>query len=520
MNSNLATSGESAVVVPSKDAGRAAIKARARGSGGPLDADGSFPLVRYFTMTSLVAFLLVAAALYMEIFHFARGTLVSTQERLSTSFADALANDLFRDRGDRLHRIDDMAGLSQDALLRTEEFEALEADMRRVVAGTAIYKVKIYDRHRRTVYSTEHRQIGEISTSAGVFSALRGVGVSELVHRDTFSGLEGIVMDRDLVQSYIPFSFDTSRGREVWVFEIYSDVTDILRANTRAHWSTAFSVLALLVVLFVVLRVFVKRADQTIGRQVTERELAYKLVREREVALDRDKNEFFAAAAHELRTPMTVIQGFAELLRTRAMQKRDFEDSLDSILSQSNGMLMLLDDILELTSLDDRSAPALRLERQHAGPLVAEALRRISSPDASGRIHLSMEDDLDCAMIDGERLIQSVINLLANALKYSAPENPIDIRISGESRADVRGLAIRVRDRGIGMTPEELKRVFERFWRADTVKLIKGTGLGMSIVKSTMERHGGYVDVESIPGEGTTVTLWLPCCERGGEEKL
>ena len=202
------------------------------------------------------------------------------------------------------------------------------------------------------------------------------------------------------------------------------------------------------------------------------------------------------------------------------MQKKDFDESLDAILSQSKGMLMLLDDILDLTALNDRGTPALRLERHHAAPLVSEALRRISSPDAAGRIRLSMDDDLDCAMIDGERFIQALVNLLVNALKYSRPEQQIDICISNEFKANLRCLAIRVRDRGIGMTPEEVTRVFERFWRSDTVKMIKGTGLGMSIVKSTMERHGGSVDVHSILGEGTTVTLWLPCCACSGEENL
>lgn len=474
------------------------------------DAGSVFPLARYFALTSFLAFLLAATAVTMETFHFARSTLVDTQESLNTTFALALANELFQGKSDRIQDIANLPAWDPLSAPLPDPIQLLDNDVRRVVAGTSIFKVKIYNRQRQTVYSTEHSQIGELADSAGVTSALRGVAVSELVHRDTFSSLEGVVMNRDLVQSYIPFQVESAHGKEVWAYEVYSDVTAILDRNQAAYTHIAMTTIGLLAVLFLVLHAIVIRADHIIRRQALDKSATELSIRAREAALESERHQFFAAAAHELRTPMTVIQGFAELLRNRTMNRADFDESLDLILAQSTSMLSLLDDILELTSLDEIAHLSLRLEWQDIRIIVQEALRRIAAPESAGRLKMSACDHACYASVDTERFMQAVVNIASNALKYSPSGTPVEIHVSTTGPGPDRRVTVMVRDQGIGMSAEEISQVFKRFWRSDRVKSIKGTGLGMSIVRSTLERHCGGIDISSTPDKGTTVTLWLP----------
>jgi signal transduction histidine kinase len=108
---------------------------------------------------------------------------------------------------------------------------------------------------------------------------------------------------------------------------------------------------------------------------------------------------------------------------------------------------------------------------------------------------------------------QVLINLLSNAYKYSPAGGVVDIGFETADAAEGRLVGIVVRDQGIGMTPEQLSRVCERFYRADTSGKILGTGLGMSIVKEIVELHGGELQLASKVGVGTTVTFWLPLAD-------
>jgi signal transduction histidine kinase len=108
---------------------------------------------------------------------------------------------------------------------------------------------------------------------------------------------------------------------------------------------------------------------------------------------------------------------------------------------------------------------------------------------------------------------QAITNLLSNAYKYSPAGGEVGIGFVTEADTDRRRVGIVVRDQGIGMTPAQLARVCERFYRADTSGKILGTGLGMSIVKEIVELHGGELELASTVGAGTTVTIWLPVAE-------
>jgi signal transduction histidine kinase len=110
------------------------------------------------------------------------------------------------------------------------------------------------------------------------------------------------------------------------------------------------------------------------------------------------------------------------------------------------------------------------------------------------------------AFVDADKFCQALSNVIANACKYSPPGAPIAVRLV--ARAGEVG--VRVEDTGEGMDEETQRRIFERFYRAETASSVAGTGLGMSIVKEILDIHGGHIEIESARGRGTAVTLWLP----------
>ena len=127
-------------------------------------------------------------------------------------------------------------------------------------------------------------------------------------------------------------------------------------------------------------------------------------------------------------------------------------------------------------------------------------------PGDKRSINLELLGELPEVMVDAAKIQQSLINVISNAFKYSPGGGCVEL--SSELQEDRIGL--RVRDEGLGMTPEQCARAFERFYRADSSGNIPGTGLGLSLVKEIIEIHGGSVDLDSAAGVGTTLTLWLP----------
>jgi signal transduction histidine kinase len=112
-------------------------------------------------------------------------------------------------------------------------------------------------------------------------------------------------------------------------------------------------------------------------------------------------------------------------------------------------------------------------------------------------------------MADASKIEQALTNLLSNAFKYSPAGGEVSLRVQPDEREGAEGVVIEVRDHGIGMTPAQLARAFERFYRADTSGNIPGTGLGLNLVKEIVEIHGGTIELASEPGAGTTARLWL-----------
>lgn len=224
--------------------------------------------------------------------------------------------------------------------------------------------------------------------------------------------------------------------------------------------------------------------------------------------LESVRRDFVANVSHELKTPITAIRGSVEtLLETHEGPERRF---LEIIFKQSERLGALVEDLLELSRIEQGSLGS-RLEPVHQ-PLLPQFENALAAcenllQEQQIDLHLDCPAELK-ATFDAHLLEQAVINLLTNAIKYSAPGGRVELAAE-RSEAE---LLIYVRDFGCGIEKEHLPRLFERFYRVDRARSrrLGGTGLGLAIVKHVAQTHGGEVRVKSEPGKGSTFTLHLP----------
>ena len=233
-----------------------------------------------------------------------------------------------------------------------------------------------------------------------------------------------------------------------------------------------------------------------------------------EAEVDRLKSEFLSTAAHELRTPMTTIYGFAELLLTREFDAADRRDFLETIVRQSKLTVSILNELLDLVRIEERRGKDFVIARIDLRELLREIAGEFGTPQGRTPPAEPASGGPLWVRADRGKLMQAVSNVLSNAYKYSsAGAVRIDLAQTLRAGGSSARACIRIADEGIGMTPEQLARAGERFYRADTSGKIPGTGLGMSIVREIIQLHGGEMELSSTFGAGTTVSLWIPADE-------
>jgi PAS domain S-box-containing protein len=229
-----------------------------------------------------------------------------------------------------------------------------------------------------------------------------------------------------------------------------------------------------------------------------------------ELEVDRMKSEFLSMAAHELRTPMASIFGFTELLLKRKFDEARRQDMLSTIHRQASILINLVNELLDLARIESRRGKDFKRQRHVLQPLIESTTHALLVHNDDRKVKLSLPGSPIRVDVDADKLSLALTNVLSNAYKYSPQGGEIELDIVWRDREGRPECGIRVTDHGMGMAPEQLARVFERFFRADTSGNIPGTGLGMTIVKEIIDLHGGQVVLNSQEGQGTTVLLWLP----------
>lgn len=231
----------------------------------------------------------------------------------------------------------------------------------------------------------------------------------------------------------------------------------------------------------------------------------------KEVEADRAKSEFVSTVSHELRTPMTAIKGYTDLLHAGAAGPINAEQKrfLTTIKGNTDRLTALINDLLDISRME---TGRVRFEPRplQIGEVIADVVNVLAGSAEEKQQSLTYEvaAGLPDIMGDQDRLNQVLTNLVGNAIRYTPDGGEIDVRAYLVERA----VRIDVRDSGIGIAPEDMGHIFERFYRADhpLVQEARGTGLGLSIVKMFVEMHGGRIWVESEPERGSTFTFILP----------
>jgi len=230
--------------------------------------------------------------------------------------------------------------------------------------------------------------------------------------------------------------------------------------------------------------------------------------------LEQMKTEFVATASHELRSPLTSIKGFVELLDRSADLAEPEREFVQIIRVSTDRLVELVDDLLDLARIE---AGQIEIAPRPTDlvAVVQETVRLMGPRLRDKRQHLSVDAPvaLPLVLADPGRLDEIVTNLLTNAHTYTPEGGHVSVRLAAEDGL----LALQIADDGPGIDPLEVDRVFDRFYRG-AARTGGGTGLGLSIVKSLVDAHGGTIEVQSTPGRGTTFTVRLPAVPAGDED--
>ncbi|MFI3120367.1 MAG: PAS domain S-box protein [Methylococcaceae bacterium] len=231
-----------------------------------------------------------------------------------------------------------------------------------------------------------------------------------------------------------------------------------------------------------------------------------------ETEMDRMKSEFLSVAAHELRMPISTMYGYCELLLNREFDPLTKYDILQTIYGQCSSVVEMINDLLDLARIETGSKQFSHFSLQPFIPIVKETLSslKMHADFHKVEVHYFIDESL-LIYAETDHIKRALVNVLSNAFKYSPSNRKVILEIKQRTNdKGVEEIGVTVEDKGIGMSPQQVARLFERFWRADNVRDIVGSGLGMALVKEIVDFHQGEIEVESMLGQGSKIGLWFP----------
>jgi two-component system sensor histidine kinase KdpD len=224
-------------------------------------------------------------------------------------------------------------------------------------------------------------------------------------------------------------------------------------------------------------------------------------------ATDRLQTALLNSISHDLRTPLSSITGVLSSLREPdlAVDKDAYQDLLDTAWEEAERLNRLVGNLLDMTRIE---ADALKIKQEPCDveDLIGSAMTTLASGLEQRPTNINLSPNLPFILADFVLINQVLVNLIDNAIKYSPPGSPIDIRAYAENEQVI----IEIRDRGIGIPEQDLARVFDKFYRVERPDSVAGTGLGLSISKGIVEAHGGQIRAKAHAGGGTIITLCFP----------
>ena len=520
-----------------------------------------FPLMQYFSLVSFASIAVIALLLGYFYRYYSVQWMIQHVEQTNVILAKALSNSLSSDVQTLGLLVKNVAEGQAPKLMHAEIIDNL---VNNLVQALPVLRVQVIDPGGVTIYSTVRQQIGEQLEpgSIGRKTIDEGTVKTEILERDEFVAIGTVVYDRIIITSYVPAA--TPRRDEtdaVGIFRLDYDATGHFNDIYNVQRQVCFGVFFLLLILYGCLLIVVRHADRIIKRQASDRDLMVgeieasnrtleKHVEQRTQALQqavaelnrsksgleelvevrtkalaeaRDqalranamKSVFLATMSHELRTPLTAIIGYSDMLVEDAYDPQGtamVAADAQKIAAAGKHLLSVINDVLDLSKIEAGKCD-IHLHETNVLAVVTGVIGSLEPLIKKNQNRIVVEPFAEQATLrtDETRFKQILFNLVSNANKFTE-NGTITLRVTWEQAAGREFAVITVTDTGIGMTDDQLSRIFDAFVQADqsTTRKYGGTGLGLTISRRLCELLGGSITVESKLHVGSIFTLRLP----------
>lgn len=396
-----------------------------------------------------------------------------------------------------------------EKLQQASATKKLFSEIRTLVSGLGVLKVKLYETGGMTVFSTQSTQIGaDYSKNPRFLESLDGGFASKLEFREKFGAISGPLSERWVLSSYIPVRRGSDR-QLLGVAEIYRDVT-IQRLEAGKSSIIRGSIIGMaLFIVFIFLVFIVWRSDRRLA-EYHRKELELVENAKDAEAKSRAKSRFLANMSHEMRTPLNGVLGMASLLDKTSLDDRQSK-FLKTISRSGEALLAIIDDILDFSKAESGH---LKVESEPFKIIncvkdVVDLLSHGADEKNVGFWSDVSIDEEEIVLGDAKRLRQILTNLVGNAIKFTDVGNvSLSVRPVDKSN-DKRRVRFIVKDTGIGIPVDQQPQIFEAFFQAESsaARRFGGTGLGLSVTRQFVELMGGDTGFESVEGQGST--FWV-----------
>ena len=461
-----------------------------------------FALVNYFAFTSFAVILVAAFALSWLIADNARANLIKRSEAYSQLFADNLNRQVFVQ-----FVLPTAVRYGRIAISDHDQYAALDEIVKNLTQGMNINEVTIYDSVDNIVaYSTVPPLMGQRGLGGEEYSrAARGEENSVVFSSGSLlSLLPSKKPITCVMKTYVPFRQEAGLARQtdtiMGVIEVEQDISREMHAIVVLQGKVIVLSLAIMSLLFAILSMIVVRANRIMARRAEERiRLEEELSEAQRLA---SLGKMVASVSHEIKNPLGIVRSTAEVLAGRIAKLAPGSERLATIIVDETTRLDRI--VREFLDFARPRAATMSLGQLQEPAERALAFLRSELDHADIAVETCFAPGLPDVLMDSAHLYQVVFNMIYNAMQAMQPEGRLRLETRlGETGASVE---LSITDTGCGIAAEDLDQIFTPFY----TKKNRGTGLGLAIAHSIVEKHGGRIEVNSLPGAGSTFTISLP----------
>lgn len=387
-----------------------------------------------------------------------------------------------------------------------------EGEITRAIGNFKLSKVKVFSASGEVIFSTEAQDLGEINRKPYFLEQVAQGKVFSKVVRGKSETMEGRIMVGDVVETYVPVM---KNEKFIGAFEIYYEITDRKGELVRVTLGTGLLSLLIAICLLILILVLVSRTKKSI-RQREKAEGDKKLL-EDELGKSHKMEAIgtlTSGIAHDFNNIMTAVLVHIDLAKLAAEPGSKVLEAIKEARKAS----LIANDLIQQLVIISRNEP-VALKKVSSAKLIAKSIP-VSSREARVRVALSLGDDLWPLEVEEDLFIKALNSVITNADQSMPEAGVVSINVSNQKVSEdnltvPKGKYVRIsiKDKGVGIPAELLGKVFEPYFTTKVKGSQRGTGLGLAFCKSVIDKHHGYIDVESRVGRGTTFHIYMPAVE-------